>query len=507
LDIPATPPIIRLEGVTKRFGGVTALDGVSFGIAPGEVHAIVGENGAGKSTLMKLLAGVHEPDAGRIVLRGEPVRIGSPLEARRRGISIVYQELNLFPHMSVAANLFAAREAVLAGGLLDQRGMLRAARRALEQIGAGIDPGTKVGHLSVAEKQLVEIARALQQEAGILILDEPNSALTEGESARLFEIIRRLRRRGITVLYVSHRLEEVFAISDRITVLRDGRRQGTYVTAECRVPEIIGAMVGRRLEEVFPERRPAGEGAVVLEVRDLRGGRLGPVSFQVRAGEILGFAGLEGAGVDTLFHLLFGLERWTGGAVWCEGRPVRGRSPAAAMRGGWALIPASRRDEGLMMEWPVRKNATLLVLDRLARRLGLIDRAEARATAGEYVRRLNIATDSIEKKVIHLSGGNQQKVLLAKWLAAGPRLLMLNDPTRGVDIGAKAEIYQLCDELARQDLAILFTSSEVEETLRLCDRVLVLHRGTITREVERGRAAKADVMHWMSGGSAGDAGP
>ncbi len=493
---------IRFEHVSKRFGGVQALADVSFGVRKGEVHAVVGENGAGKSTVMKLLAGALRPDGGRILLNDEPVRLTSPLEARRRGISIVFQELSLFPHLTVASNIFVNRE-LASRGILHRRAMNRAAAEALDSLGLAIDPEAWVAALSIGEKQQVEIARTVSTRADIVILDEPNSALTEAESARLFEVIRRMRDRGVTVIYVSHRLEEVFAISDRITVLRDGRCVGTWNVEDTFIPEIISQMIGRAPSEAFPERRETPESVTILTARDLEmKGRLGPISFEVRLGEIVGFAGLEGAGVETLFRVLFGLERTDSGEVAYSGEIRRLQSPGQAIRQGWGLIPASRRDEGLMMEWSVERNATLLILDKLIRRIGLLDRPKGRRLTGEFVDRLNIATDSVDKPVIRLSGGNQQKVLLAKWLAAGPKVLLLNDPTRGVDVGAKEEIYALIRELADQGLAILLTSSEIEETLGLSDRVLVLSKGRIHREFARGTAHKVDVLHAVSGGSA-----
>jgi ABC-type sugar transport system ATPase subunit len=497
--------MIRLEGISKRFGGVQALRDVSFSIDRGEIHAIVGENGAGKSTLMKILAGVHQPDQGTVYLRGEPVRIGDPLEARRLGVSIVFQELNLFPDLTVAGNIFANRERSTAAGLLDNRTMNDAARDVLRLMRVELDPRTKVRRLSVGEKQLVEIARTLQEESAIVIMDEPNSALNANESERLFDILRRLRDRGLTVIYVSHRLEEVFAIADRISVIRDGRYQGTWRAPETTIPQMIAAMIGRPLGESFPIRTgPPPDAPVALRVRDLRQGkRLGPISFDVRAGEIVGFAGLEGSGVDAAFNILFGLGRPTSGEVVYHGVGAQPRSPFQAIRQGLALIPANRRDEGLMLDWSIRRNVSLTVLDRLVDALGLIDRGEERDLANDYVRRLNVATDSIDKRVVNLSGGNQQKVVVAKWLATGPTILLLNDPTRGVDVGAKSEIYRLCDELARSGLALVFTSSEIEETLGVSDRVLALYRGRVIREFGRGEAAKADVMYWISGG--GDA--
>jgi ribose transport system ATP-binding protein len=499
---PRSEEIIRLDRVVKRFGGITAVNDVSFGIARGEIHAVVGENGAGKSTIMKMLAGVHPPDSGTIVLRGEPVVIADPLHARRLGVSIVFQELNLFPHLTVAANIFANRETTIGPGLLDERQMAAATKRVLDEMEVDLDPHAKVGNLTVAEKQLVEIARTLEQRSEIVIMDEPNSALSAAETERLFTLLRRLRDNGLTVIYVSHRLEEVFAIADRISVIRDGRFQGTWAIAETTIPDVIAQMIGRRLEETFPHRDPIpAEARVAVAVSGLRvEPRVGPVDFEVRAGEILGFAGLEGSGVGEVFRVLFGLTRPTAGQVVYKGRATPPRSPFEAIRQGLALIPANRRDEGLMTSWSIRRNASLAVLDKLLDRLGLIDRSRERGLANEYVRLLNVATDSIDKRVINLSGGNQQKVVVAKWLATGPEILILNDPTRGIDVGAKSEIYALCDELARRGLALLFTSSEIEETIGVCDRILVFHKGRIIREFARGEATKADVMHWVAGG-------
>ena len=501
----ATTPgqeMIRLEHISKRFGGVAALRDVSFSIAKGEIHALVGENGAGKSTLMKILAGIYQPDDGQVFLRGEPVSLRSPLVARQAGVSIVSQELALFPHLSIAGNIFANREAMHGGFILNKRAMREEARTVLLDMGVALNPARKVGTLAVGEKQLVEIARTLHQQSDIVIMDEPNSALNAHESERLFEILRRLRERGLTVIYVSHRLEEVFEISDRITVVRDGQYQGTWNITETSIPKIITEMIGRRLEESFPVREPlAVEAPVVLNVTNLAAEpELRDVSFDLRAGEILGFAGLEGSGIEDIFNVLFGLRSPSGGTlVYSDGRS-RSRSPFQAIKHGLALVPANRREEGLMTSWSIRRNTSLPVLDRLLVALGVIDRGDERRLATDYVKKLSIATDSIEKRVVNLSGGNQQKVVLAKWLATGPTILILNDPTRGVDVGAKSEIYRLCDELAKSGLALLFSSSEVEETIGVCDRILVLSRGVVIREFDRGAATKADVMFWVSGG-------
>ena len=491
---------IELQQVSKRFGGVTALEQVSLEIRRGEIHAIVGENGAGKSTLMKLLAGVHVPDAGEIRLEGKPVRLRSPREARRQGISIVYQELNLFPHRSVTANVFANREIGNGWGGLDRRAMHQATEHALAGLGLHVTPQALVGSLSLGEQQLVEIARTLEQQARILILDEPNSALNAAESQRLFGIVRQLRARGITILYVSHRLEEVFALADRISVIRDGRFQGTVVTSETSIPQVIATMIGRQLGPSFPARKPSTAPAkTVLEVCGLgRPPHFGPIDFTAAAGEIVGFAGLDGAGVDELFRMLFGLSPATHGQIRVRGKVQPDGSTPAAMAQGWAMIPPSRREQGLLMDRSIARNATLLVLDKLRNRLGLLDHRALLRLAGQSVQRLGMATDRVDSCVSQLSGGNQQKVLLAKWLATDPSLLILNDPTRGVDLGAKQEIYELCRQLAAQGMTILMTSSEVEEILGLSDRILVFSQGKIVEEFARGQATKAELIHAMT---------
>ena len=494
-------PVIELCRISKRFGGVTALDNVSFEIRGGEVHAVVGENGAGKSTLMKLLAGVHEPDDGEIRIETRRVLLKNPREARRQGISIVFQELNLFPHRTIAANVFANRELIHRWGWVRRRAMREATRRVLAELEVRLSPDALVGPLAIGEKQLVEIARTLEQRSRIIILDEPTSALNEAESHRLFGILRRLRARGVTIIYVSHRLEEVFAIADRITVLRDGRHQATQATVETTIPRTVAAMIGLALDISFPEpSKDSGPGPVVLQARELCGTpRLGPVSFTARAGEIVGFAGLEGTGADELFQVLFGLAPMTSGQIVVRDQPVQPANPWTAMRHGWALIPGSRREEGLMMDWPVSRNMTLLVLKKLLNRLRLINHREVRSTTDFYIRKLGIACDRQDQKVAHLSGGNQQKVLLAKWLALGPSILLLDNPTRGVDVGAKWEIYELCRQLATQGMTLLMTSGEAEEVMGLADRVFVLAKGQVLAEFRRGEVTKTALLHAMAG--------
>ncbi len=492
--------LVRLESVSKRFGGVTALDGVSFGVKRGEVHAIVGGNGAGKSSLMNLLAGVEQPNDGRIWLNGQAFRPRGPLEARRSGISTVFQELNLFPHRSITENLFLNRELVR-GGLLERRKMRRLASAALERVGLFASPDALVSSLSMGERQLVEIARALEGCSELVIFDEPNSALTDEESKRLFELIQKLVAEGVTVLYVSQRLEDVFQISDRISVLRDGRYRGTLITRETEPGEVIAKMLGRTERQALPDRPAiAADAKLALRAEGLcSAGGFGPVDLSIREGEIVGLAGLEGSGVERLFHLLFGLERISSGRVEYQGVGRRLRSPADAMAAGAALIPASRRDEGLMLGASLRKNAALLVLDKLRSRFGLIDAEATERVSLEVIERLGVVAPGSDALVGQLSGGNQQKVLLGRWLATNPQVLLLNDPTRGIDIGAKREIHGLCDRLARQGLGILFSSSELDETLLVCDRILVMFGGRVVQSFSRGEASKAQLMQAMSG--------
>jgi rhamnose transport system ATP-binding protein len=497
---PCEAPLAELRRITKRFGGVTALQDVTLEVRAGEIHALVGENGAGKSTLMKILAGVYPPDGGEVRLRGRTVTFADPFEARQHGISIVFQELSLFPHLSVAANVFANAEPHRAG-LLEERRMARATRELLSSLGCDLDPGVRVGRLRAGERQLVEIARALRQASTVIVLDEPTSALTGPEVERLFLILRQLRERGLGIVYVSHRLEEVFALSDRITVLRDGRHQGTWLTGEVDAAQIVQAMTGRALQE-FQRTRGGQErsGAPLLEVRGLVTARLAaPLDLQVWPGEIVGLVGVEGSGVEEVFLSLFGLERPLAGEIRFEGRPVRLRGPDDAIRLGWALVPPNRREQGLIMGWPVRSNISLALLERLARGVGWLDGLQERRIADQIVRSLGIVAEGVDQPVWQLSGGNQQKVVVGRWLATRPRLLLLYDPTRGIDVGAKREIHRLCDALAREGLGILLTSSELEEVVGLSDRVLAFHRGRAVRAFGPGEATREALLRCILG--------
>jgi ABC-type sugar transport system ATPase subunit len=492
--------LLELEDIDKRFGGVHALDNVSFQIREGEVHAVVGENGAGKSTLMKILAGSYQPDTGVIKLRGKPVAFNNPRDSYTAGINTIYQEFYKFPALTVVGNIFAGRE-LSTTGILNEREMKKRSFEVFQRMGVEIDLDDTVKNLSVADQQLIEIAKALVYEGQLVIMDEPNSSLTDRETQALFTIIRRLKDQGITILYVSHRIEEVFQISDRITVLRDGRYIGTWKTSEVNIPFIITQMIGRTLTHAFPAVDDVKTGSdVILEVRDLhKKDRLESVSLSVRAGEVVGLAGLEGCGIRDLYHILFGLDHADTGEIYYLGKKVKVDFSSDAIKLGWGLIPANRRDHGLLMGWSVKENVTVVILKRLLNILGLIKDRDVTATANEFVKKLNIATDSIDKKVFDLSGGNQQKTVIAKWLATKPKLLLLDDPTRGIDVGAKAEIYDLIRVLADQGIAILLSSSEIDEVLNLSNRILVMRQGSIIKEFNYLGVDKADVMLYVSG--------
>ena len=495
--------LINIENISKRFGGTHALDDVSFTIKKGEVHALVGENGAGKSTLMKILAGVEKKDTGKIFIKEKEMVALRPLDARKAGISIVFQELNLFPQLNVFENIFITREMKNAVGLLAKRQMAKESIKILKSIQSDheISPQARIENLSVADQQVVEIVRALSHGSEILILDEPNSALSLSETQALFKVINDLKSKGITVIYVSHRLEEVFTISDRISVLRDGKYMGTWDKEKTTIKEIIAAMVGKRIEELFPDRRGiTSANKVILEVKKLHKKRkLGSVSFKVQEGEVLGFAGLEGCGIEDIFRILFGLEKKDGGEIIYQDKKIEKQPPWISMKKGWALVPAERHKQGLMTDWSIRDNISLPVMEKVRSKIGLISFTRVSKLANEYVGKLNIVTDSIFKKVISLSGGNQQKVVIAKWLATQPKLLILNDPTRGIDVGAKAEIYKLVDQLARSGFAILFTSSEFEEVLELSDNILVVYNGEVVHQCAGGLINKPELMSYVTG--------
>ncbi len=496
--------LLNVQGIRKHFPGVQALDGVSLQLDRGEVLAVVGENGAGKSTLMKILAGVHEPDSGTLLLDDAPVRFTTVGEAQRRGIVLIHQELNLAENLTVAGNLFLGKEIVGGGllGFLKQRQMDQQAHTLLQRVGLDVPPNRVVETLKPGQRQMVEIARALDMNARILIMDEPTSSLTQSETDRLFEVIADLRRSGVAVVYISHRLGEVRQVADRVVVLRDGRNAGQLARAEITHDNLVRLMVGRDLKQLYPRRHNGGTGPVRLEVRDLlfEGGGKRPVSFQLRGGEIVGMAGLVGAGRTELAEALFGLRPLRGGEVRIDGRPIRVRTPRDAVKAGLFLVPEDRRLHGLLLESSIRDNLALPNFDRLSR-LGFVAPGREQVLAREIMARLQVRASGLAQEAGLLSGGNQQKVVLGKWLARQPRVLILDEPTRGVDIGAREQIYALMDQLAQAGVAILMISSDLEEVLGMSDRVLVLYQGQLAGELERARLSETNVMQLATGGA------
>ena len=494
-----------MEGISKSFPGVQALRDVQFEVQGGEVHALVGENGAGKSTLMRILGGVHQRDAGEIHLRGQPVEIPSPVYARMLGISIIHQELNQVPALPVAENIFLGREPRRAGGFVDWKTMYARANTLLQDLGLPIDPRRRLGTLTVAEQQLVEIAKALSVEADLVIMDEPTAALTVEETERLFRFIRDLRPRGVGIVYITHRLEEIFTIADRVTVLRDGRYVGTYAIGELTMDGLIRLMVGRQLTEKFP-KEPVAAGAPVLEVRGLTSrGRFTDVSFTVHRGEILGIAGLIGSGKTAVAHAIFGATPVDGGEILVasgeillDGHPVTIRSPSEAIAHGIGLVTEDRKRLGLVLGMSVTANITLPVLPELET-AGFVRRREEAARVTQAIRDLDMAVASPEQPARNLSGGTQQKVVVAKWLQTRARVLLLVEPTRGIDVGAKVEMYRLMVDLARRGVGIVMISSELPEILGMSDRILVMHEGRITGEFPRETATQEAILASASG--------
>jgi len=491
-------PEIQFESVTKTFGGVVALEGVSFSLRPGECHALMGENGAGKSTLGKILAGIHRPGSGRIVMDGREVRFSSPADAIAAGVGMVHQELAFCADLSIAENLSMGRYPRRLGMFLDRREMNRRARELLAQIEVSMDVTRPMRELSTAQEQLVQIASAVGTGANVLVFDEPTSSLSEPEALRLFDLIDRLRGRGVTVVYVSHRMPEVFRLADRITVLRDGRYVGTLERKEATQDRVVEMMIGRPVAEYFPRHLSASRGDVVLRVSKLTSpGKFSDVSFELRRGEILGFAGLVGAGRSEIARALFGLDPKASGVVEYEGREMRLGSTSRAMRMGMGLVPEDRKRQGLIVTAGGRFNFSLPLLDRLGRG-GFVRRSAERQKARDFFARLRVKTASLDAPVNQLSGGNQQKIVLAKWLAREPGLLIADEPTRGVDVGAKAALHELLDELAGRGVGVLLISSELPEVINLSTRILVLREGRVVGEISRGEATQERVLRMMA---------
>ncbi|XXS76577.1 sugar ABC transporter ATP-binding protein [Sorangium sp. So ce131] len=487
--------------MTKRFPGVLALRDVSLALGRGEVLGIVGENGAGKSTLMKILAGVVAPDAGDVLLDGRPVALGSVRDALARGIALIHQELNLAENLDIAANIFLGREP-RRGGLIDEGRVEREARAVLARVGLDHAPRAIVGGLSLGQRHLVEIAKALSADARVLIMDEPTSCLSRHEADNLFRVVRELRDKGISVLYISHRLGEVKALCDRVIVLRDGENAGELLREQMTHDRIVKLMVGRDLSQFYPHvPHPPGEPVLAAEALRTPRHPEHALHFAVRAGEIVGVAGLLGAGRTSLLKTLFGVTPAASGVVRVAGRELAARTPRDAIAAGIGLVPEDRQEQGIILEMAIRHNMSLPNL-RKARRYGFLDRREERRISAQMVRDLDVKTPSDEQPVQHLSGGNQQKVVIGKWLAMAPRVLLMDEPTRGIDVGAKHEIYQLMERFAAGGMAILFVSSDMEEVMGMSDRALVMHEGRIAGELGRAELSEEAIMELATGGDA-----
>ncbi len=490
-------PLLHLEHIDKSFPGVRALVDVKFDVRPGEVHALLGENGAGKSTLIKIISGVYKADAGNMFVEGQQVDFNNPREAQASGIATIYQELLLYPELSVAENIYMGHAPRNRFGLIDWPGMRQQAVEILSSLDIhDIDVTRNVGTLTVGNRQRVEIAKALSQNARLLIMDEPTAALTEADVQRLFSLVRLLRERGVAIIYISHRLDEVFMLADRVTVLRDGQYVGTRGIEETREDDLISMMVGRTIDDLFPKLETT-VGKVVLELRNLTRRPLTKnIDLKLHAGEIVGLAGLVGSGRSELAQAVFGFTPAESGEIWLEGRQVQIRHPGHAMDLGIAYVPEDRGTQGLIRQMSVRENVSLAILKTLANG-SIVNRQAERELAQRSIAQLNIRAYSTEQIVNKLSGGNQQKVVVSKWLASKPRVLIMDEPTRGIDVGAKAEIHRLMSELAQQGMAILMISSELPEVLGMSDRILVMRQGQLVAEFDRMEATQENVATAM----------
>ncbi len=497
---PTTALALEMCNISKQYPGVRALDDVSLSVAKGEIHALLGENGAGKSTMMKILAGAQSKDSGDILLDGEVVQIDSPQKAMALGISIIYQEFNLVPFLSAGENIYLGREPrALLPGFVDFKKLYTDAQAVLDKLGVRIDARAPVNTLSVAQQQMVEIAKATSKKSKIIVMDEPSATLTDHELRALFRLMLQLKSEGVSIVYISHRLEEIVEVCDRATIMRDGRWVATKEVKDLTREEIIRLMVGRELKDAIP-KVPAEQGEIALEVKNInRKGVLHDISFTVRKGEVLGIAGLVGAGRTETARVIFGADPMDSGSIEVFGQPVRIKSPQDAIKHGIGLVTEDRKQQGLVLGMAVRENNTLANLDILSS-LGFIRRGEERQVAEKYKIDLAIKTPSIEQTVQNLSGGNQQKVVLAKWLFTGSKILIFDEPTRGIDVGAKSEIYKLMNELAKNGVAIIMISSELPEILGMSDLIVVMHEGRLTGELSRADATQEKIMHLATGG-------
>ncbi|SFM27945.1 sugar ABC transporter ATP-binding protein [Pelosinus propionicus] len=491
--------ILEMKNIHKRFPGVYALKDVNFELQAGEVHGVLGENGAGKSTLMKVLGGIYKVDDGEIYIEGQKIAIHDVEDSQNAGVSIIHQELVLVPHMSVAENIFSGREPTGRFGFIKKEEMLEKAQRLLDFFHLDINASQLVCKLNIAEQQMVEVARAISFNSKILVMDEPTSSLTEKEVRFLFATIQNLKSQGVGIIYISHRMSELFRITDRITVMRDGQYISTKMTNQTNVNELISLMVGRELTSYY-HKISHGLGENALEVKELtRRGVFSNINFNLREGEILGFSGLVGAGRSEIMKSIFGLDRFDSGEIYIRGKEVTIKSPNDAMNFGIALVPENRKDEGLIMKGQVGYNMTLRILNQFIKFIN-VNTAHENQIISTYVKKLGIRTSSTLQLISNLSGGNQQKVVIAKWLAAKPQILILDEPTRGVDVNAKAEIYEIMNRLAQEGVAIIMISSELPEIINMSDRVIVVRNGSIAGMLKREEFSQERIMHMATGG-------
>ena len=496
--VPHSDYLLEVAHVRKEFPGVVALDDVHLKVRRGSVHALMGENGAGKSTLMKIIAGIYTPDSGSFKLRGQDIRLTSPLDAQQNGIAMIHQELNLMAPMTIAENVWIGREPTNRLGLIRHAEMSRMTRSLFDRLDISLDPEMEIGRLSVANRQMVEIAKAVSFNSDILIMDEPTSALTEKEVTHLFTIIRSLREQGKGIIYITHKMNELFEIADEVSVFRDGKYIATKPSSEITRDDIIRMMVGREITQMFPkETVPIGD--VVLSVKNLTlDGIFHDVSFDVRAGEILGLAGLVGSGRSNVAETIFGVTPASSGTIEINGKPVRMSSPAVAMRHGMAFLTEDRKETGCLLLLDIQDNIQLAVLQQRYVNMGFVQQSALNKDSTEMANRLRVRTPDMHEPIINLSGGNQQKVLICRWLLTHPRILILDEPTRGIDVGAKAEIHKLISNLAGQGVAVIMISSEMPEVLGMSDRIMVLHEGRVTGFLVRTEADQVKIMELAS---------
>lgn len=490
---------IKMSNIYKAFGANQVLSGVDFELLPGEVHALMGENGAGKSTLMNILTGLHKRDEGRIEIDGQERYFSNPKEAEQEGVTFIHQELNVWPHMTVLENLFIGKELYSPLGILKTKEMKEQAKKQFDRLAVTIPLEQEASLCSVGEQQMIEIAKALMTNAKVIIMDEPTAALTDREIEKLFEVINGLRAQGVSIVYISHRMEEIFTICDRITVMRDGKTVDTTPILETSFDDVVRKMVGRSLTDRFPSRQTK-IGETVLELKSLtRKHAFHDISFSVKSGEVVGVAGLMGAGRTEIMRAIFGLDAIDSGEIWVNNKPVKIKTPDEAVNYGIGFITEDRKDEGLVLDFSIRENIALPNLKSFSTK-GMIAEKSEREFVELLIKRLTIKTQSAEISAGSLSGGNQQKVVIAKWIGIGPKILILDEPTRGVDVGAKREIYQLMNELTERGVAIIMVSSELPEVLGMSDRVLVIHEGKLAGELSKEEATQEKIMTYATGG-------